>query len=106
MTFRDGKVVNGTAFYDSVAFNELWDSVQPANSRAKTGYAKAAMSIHLTPQGGATRVDVETRVAATSPDARRAFAPYWLLIRLGGAGFIRLELLRSLARIAERRSGS
>lgn len=29
MTFDGGKVVDGTAFYDSVAFNELWESVQP-----------------------------------------------------------------------------
>jgi ketosteroid isomerase-like protein len=27
MTLSDGKVVDGTAFYDSIAFNELWDSV-------------------------------------------------------------------------------
>jgi uncharacterized protein len=24
MTLRDGLIVNGTAFYDSIAFNELW----------------------------------------------------------------------------------
>ncbi len=29
MTLRDGKVVRGTAFYDSIAFNELWESVSP-----------------------------------------------------------------------------
>lgn len=29
MTLRDGKVVNGTAFYDSIAFNELWEAVSP-----------------------------------------------------------------------------
>jgi uncharacterized protein len=29
MTLSGGKVVNGTAFYDSIAFNELWDSVTP-----------------------------------------------------------------------------
>ena len=29
MTFRDGKVIEGTAFYDSIAFNELWETVQP-----------------------------------------------------------------------------
>jgi uncharacterized protein len=27
MTLSGGKVVDGTAFYDSIAFNELWDSV-------------------------------------------------------------------------------
>jgi uncharacterized protein len=30
MTLEDGKVVNGTAFYDSIAFNELWETVDPA----------------------------------------------------------------------------
>jgi uncharacterized protein len=29
MTLSDGKIVDGTAFYDSIAFNELWDSVKP-----------------------------------------------------------------------------
>jgi len=25
----DGKIVDGTAFYDSISFNELWDTVAP-----------------------------------------------------------------------------
>jgi hypothetical protein len=29
MTLRDGKVVDGTAFYDSIAFNDLWSRVPP-----------------------------------------------------------------------------
>jgi ketosteroid isomerase-like protein len=29
MTFRDGLVAEATAFYDSIAFNELWDEVGP-----------------------------------------------------------------------------
>jgi len=29
MRMRDGKVVDGTAFYDSISFNELWSRVQP-----------------------------------------------------------------------------
>ena len=29
LTLRDGKVVDGTAFYDSIAFDELWESVPP-----------------------------------------------------------------------------
>jgi ketosteroid isomerase-like protein len=29
MTLSEGKVVDGTAFYDSIAFNELWDDVAP-----------------------------------------------------------------------------
>ncbi|MEU5565163.1 nuclear transport factor 2 family protein [Micromonospora musae] len=30
LTFRDGKVVDGTAFFDSTTFNDLWRGVQPA----------------------------------------------------------------------------
>jgi ketosteroid isomerase-like protein len=29
MTLRDGRVIDGTAFYDSISFNELWARVQP-----------------------------------------------------------------------------
>jgi hypothetical protein len=29
MTLSDGKVADGMAFYDSIAFNELWDGVLP-----------------------------------------------------------------------------
>jgi ketosteroid isomerase-like protein len=29
MKLRDGLVVDGTAFYDSISFNELWTRVQP-----------------------------------------------------------------------------
>jgi hypothetical protein len=30
---RDGKVIDGTAFYDSISFNELWSRVQPRSGR-------------------------------------------------------------------------
>lgn len=30
LTLRDGKVVRGIAFFDSIALNELWDTVIPA----------------------------------------------------------------------------
>jgi uncharacterized protein len=30
MRMRDGKVVDGTAFYDSLSFNDLWTRVGPA----------------------------------------------------------------------------
>ncbi len=30
LRLRDGEVVDGTAFYDSIAFDELWDGVAPA----------------------------------------------------------------------------
>ena len=29
MQLRDGQVVDGTAFYDSISFNDLWTRVQP-----------------------------------------------------------------------------
>jgi len=70
---------------------------------ADPGWAKGAMSFQVTPlPGGGSELAAETRVHATSPGARRAFTPYWLLIRTGGAGFIRLEMLRAVARRAER----
>jgi uncharacterized protein len=31
MELRDGKVVDGTAFYDSISFNDLWSRVAPAS---------------------------------------------------------------------------
>jgi ketosteroid isomerase-like protein len=30
MRFKDGLVVEATAFFDSIAFNELWSEVAPA----------------------------------------------------------------------------
>ena len=30
MQMRNGKVVNGTAFYDSISFNALWTRIHPA----------------------------------------------------------------------------
>jgi ketosteroid isomerase-like protein len=30
LTLRDGKVVDGTAFYDGIAFDELWNAVTPS----------------------------------------------------------------------------
>jgi uncharacterized protein len=32
LTMRDGKVVRGTAFFDSIAFNELWQQTPPASN--------------------------------------------------------------------------
>jgi uncharacterized protein len=31
MSLRDGKVVDGTAFYDSISFNDLWSRVTPTS---------------------------------------------------------------------------
>lgn len=70
-------------------------------SFAEPGWAKAALSLQLTPTAAGTRLAAETRVKANDRAARLLFAPYWLLIRLGGAGFIRVELLHAVAHRAE-----
>jgi hypothetical protein len=76
---------------DPVAFTDF----------AEPGWAKGAMSFQLTPDGDGTVLAAETRVRATDAASRRVFAVYWLLIRAGGAGLIRLELLRAIATRAE-----
>jgi uncharacterized protein YndB with AHSA1/START domain len=76
---------------DPVAFTEF----------AEPGWTKAAMSFQVSAAGDGTLLAAETRVRATDARSRRVFAAYWLLIRAGGAGFIRLELLGSIARRAE-----
>lgn len=69
---------------------------------ADPGWAKAAVGLQLTPSGDGTVLTVETRVTATDRRSRRIFSFYWSLIRVGGAGLIRLELLSATARLAER----
>ena len=32
MKLADGLVVDGTAFFDSISFNDLWSRIQPAAS--------------------------------------------------------------------------
>lgn len=71
---------------------------------AEPGWAKGAISFQLRPlPGGRTLLVAETRVQATDAAARRAFGVYWLFIRAGGAGLIRLEMLRAIAHRAEYR---
>ncbi|MDL4818123.1 hypothetical protein [Actinomadura opuntiae] len=83
--------------------------VEPGDPGAFTaftepGWAKAALSLRVVPDGPGSLLAFETRVHCTDAFARRVFAPYWLLIRAGGAGFIRLEILGAAARRAERSS--
>ncbi|WP_026412205.1 hypothetical protein [Actinomadura oligospora] len=68
------------------------------------GWAKAAMGLQVIPSNGRTILAADTRVTATDRRSRRVFSFYWSLIRLGGAGLIRLELLTAPARLAERRA--
>jgi hypothetical protein len=64
------------------------------------GFAKGTMSFHVAPAGAGSRVVTETRVHATSGDARRSFGVYWRIIQPGSA-FIRRMWLRAIARRAE-----
>jgi hypothetical protein len=79
------------------------ETADPAGFAAfsEPGWVKAALSFQLGPAGDGTLLAAETRVHATDPASRRAFARYWLLIRAGGAGITRFELLRAVARRAE-----
>ncbi|MGY1824695.1 nuclear transport factor 2 family protein [Geodermatophilus sp. SYSU D00079] len=36
LTLREGKVAHGTAFYDSIAFDELWEGVSPDGAGRST----------------------------------------------------------------------
>ncbi|GGU92637.1 hypothetical protein GCM10010260_29190 [Streptomyces filipinensis] len=71
---------------------------------AEPGWGKAVMSFQLSPlPDGRTLLAAETRLQATDATVRRTLACYWLLIRAGGAGYIRRELLRAISRHAEER---
>jgi hypothetical protein len=65
------------------------------------GFAKAAMNFQWSDDGGGwTRLSTTTRIAATSPGARRRFAAYWRVIYPGSA-FLRRSWLEAIRRRAE-----
>jgi hypothetical protein len=68
---------------------------------AEPGYAKAVVSIGLTPNGSGTLVVTTTRVRTTDEQARRRFARYWRVVRLGSAA-TRRALLSAVDRRARR----
>jgi len=65
------------------------------------GYATATWNFTLAPEGGRTRLATETRVRCTDDASRRAFLRYWRLVGPFSA-LIRMEMLRTLRRAAER----
>jgi hypothetical protein len=67
------------------------------------GYAKAAMSFMVAPDGEGSRITTETRIAGTDPAATRKFRLYWFVIR-PGSGAIRRSWLNAIRRRLERRS--
>jgi len=71
-------------------------------SWSQPGWIKVGMEVRLEPTGQGTSLSTETRVVATDARTRRAFAAYWVVIRLG-SGAIRRELLRVVARRSELR---
>jgi hypothetical protein len=67
---------------------------------SQPGWIKAGMEFRLEPVRDGTLLTTETRVLATDPATRRAFARYWFLIRSSSAA-IRREVLRTVAHRAE-----
>jgi hypothetical protein len=80
--------------------------VSPGEFRAwnRPGYARAAWNFTLTPEpDGALRLATETRVLCTDEESRRRFLRYWRLVG-PFSGLIRMEMLRTIRRAAERES--
>jgi hypothetical protein len=67
---------------------------------SQPGWIKVGMEYRLTPTEAGTLLSIETRILATDPNTRRAFAAYWFFIR-PSSGAIRREVLRIVARRAE-----
>lgn len=63
------------------------------------GVVKVVMGYELRDDPRGTRLETETRIAATDARARRRFAAYWLLVR-AGSGAVRHSMLRAIARRA------
>jgi hypothetical protein len=68
---------------------------------AEPGWVKCGVDFVLVAADGGTRLSTETRVRATDRRTGVKFAAYWLAIR-AGSGLIRREMLRVVARRAER----
>jgi hypothetical protein len=67
---------------------------------SQPGWIKVGMEFRLEPMPVGTLLRTETRVLATDPRTRRAFAAYWFFFR-AGSGAIRREVLRVVAHRAE-----
>src|SRR5690606_32665228 len=71
------------------------DSLATFETFDRPGFAKGTFAFSLEEERGRIRLTTETRVATTSPDALRAFRPYWIVIR-PGSGLIRHLILRTV----------
>ena len=93
-------------------FGQFWALRELAHMEAPTdleafrafdrpGWAKGAISVRIDPlEDGSTEVSTETRVRCVDDAARRRFAVYWSIIRIF-SGWLRRDLLRRIARLAE-----
>ena len=71
---------------------------------AEPGFAKAVLNFHVLEAGEHTLLTTETRVQATSEEARRVFRRYWRIV-MPGSALIRRAWLRAIRRRAERGGG-
>ena len=74
-------------------------------SFAQPNHERLAMSIRAIPGEHGTLLALEHRTQPTDAAARRRFGRYWLAIRPGGA-FVTRQLLKAVARRAERAAGA
>jgi hypothetical protein len=65
------------------------------------GFARAVVNFHVRPAAGGTELTTETRIQATSGDARRKFRRYWRIV-MPGSALIRRAWLRAIRKRAER----
>ena len=64
---------------------------------SEPGWVKIAVDLTATPVGAGALLATETRIAATSDDARRAFGRYWRVVR-PGSDLVRTSWLRAAER--------
>jgi hypothetical protein len=64
---------------------------------SRPGWINAGMEFRLEPVWAGTLLSTETRVLATDPKTRQAFAAYWFVIRPSSSA-IRPELFKVVAR--------
>ena len=65
------------------------------------GYAKAALSLTVSPEANGSRIHTETRIVGTDAQGTRRFRRYWTVIRLP-SGAIRRSWLNAIRRRAQR----
>ena len=79
-------------------------SLEDFHTFTPPGWAKGALTLRVERRDdGTSTLVTETRVLCPDDESRRRFAAYWALIRVF-SGWIRHDLLRGIARLAENES--